>query len=310
MKKTILVTGLHGYIGSRFAQMADESVRIIDLNRRGEKFRSDNISEVVRADITDYKELFNTIKDKKVDVVLHLAAKTHIDNCEKDKKYGSKSETWEVNVVGTKNIVRISKEIGAYLIYLSTECVFDGKKGFYKEEDDPNPINWYGYTKFRGEQEVIKNTKKFCILRSVLAYGHPLKFPYDLCRIIWEKIGENKKFKAVNNQYLTLTFIDDLVRTIFTLIERNPYGIYHFAGKQVYTPYDLAQIIRDYLKLKEKKEISVDLVQYFGGRAKYRLENSSLSSDKIKRELDIFSSNLTDNLAILKSRIHASKPVK
>ena len=278
-KAKILVTGLNGFLGTRFKELYCDKFHITGFEHQGKK------------SITERKYTFDLIKSSTADIILHLAAKTHIDRCEKDRIFGKKSPSWRINVAGTKNIADACAENQKLLIYISTECVFDGKKSWYQETDEPHPINWYGETKLQGEKEINRSGAKFLILRSTLAFGHPVIHPFDLFHFFLNKIKNNDKIMAVDNQLLSLTFVDDLVNALTVLIQNKAQGIYHYAGGKRISPYKFALQIGKFLD-KPVKITPVSLKDFFGPSASLRLTNAVLSSAKIKKEFDLAPSNI------------------
>lgn len=280
MKKTkILVTGLNGFIGSRFKTLNNNKFNIIGFKHSPNK------------SIMDINYVSKFVATSDPDLILHFAAKAHIEKCENDRLLGKKSQSWQINVVGTKNIARAANRYNKYLLFLSTECVFDGKLSWYNENNQKNPINWYGNTKSHAENEVLQSGGKFCILRSTLAYGHPNFNQFDLFHIFLNKFKNNQKFYAVNNQHLSLTYIDDLIKAISILIQKKALGIYHYAGLQSITPFNFAKIIAKKFK-KSELVIPISLKKYFGVSSNLRLKNATLSSAKIKKDFRIFPSDL------------------
>ncbi|MBI2617133.1 SDR family oxidoreductase [Candidatus Gottesmanbacteria bacterium] len=302
MKKRIVVTGLHGYIGSRLAQIVGKHFELIDLNRRGFRFPALGVYKTIQADILDRELLLRSLERTDFDGIVHLAAKTHIDVCQKDSQRKERSETWQVNVEGTKNIAYISKKLGKKVIYLSTECVFDGRKGNYTEEDSPHPINFYGETKLHGEEEIQKLCSSFCIIRSVLSYGHVNYFSTDIIRKFFHSLKSGKTTKAVNDQSINPTFIDDFVNVIILSIEKNLEGIYHFAGNEIITPYQLVTTLQKKMKLPGKV-ISSTLRDFFKRSAKFRLKNATLSSQKIFKKINFQATSQAKIFSILSKRL-------
>lgn len=283
-RKTILVTGLDGFIGTRLAALAPPGLTFVG---GGRKF----------LDITNKSDVERAIGRDDIFAVLHLAAKTHIDVCEKDRKKGKKSDTWRINAEGSKNIALACKKSGKYVLMLSTECVFDGKKETYAENDTPNPINWYGATKLAAEDAVAGTLTRYCILRSVLTYGHPTPYPFDIVRTMEEKLRKNEKISAVTDQRIAITFVDDLVGVIIRLMEKEETGLYHFAGDEGYSPYDMAQMIAQTFHFPVSLIRKVTMSQYFGNRAKFRLSNSVLSSKSLTSQMRIKPSSFREFLA-------------
>jgi len=97
---------------------------------------------------------------------VHAAALTDVDLCEKDKNLA-----FNVNVLGTKNVVEACKKVNAHLVYISTDYVFSGEKGYYSEQDETNPLNYYGFTKLEGEKIVESSNLSYLIARASVIYG-------------------------------------------------------------------------------------------------------------------------------------------
>ena len=284
MKKTkILVTGLNGFIGSRFKDLYKDKFDLIGFSHQGNN------------SILDRKYTYKLISDSDTNVVLHLAAKTHIDRCEKDRPLGKTGESWLVNVKGTENIANACFKFKKRLLFLSSECVFDGKKSWYRETDKPIPINWYGITKLNAEKKVKESRSQFCILRSTLAFGHPAFYPFDLFHYFADKLSKKIIVKAVADQSLSLTFIDDIVKVIAVLIDKKAKGIFHFAGGRSLSPYQFACLVGKKLNASHLVEPQ-SLDEYFGEKAKLRLKNATLSSLKLKNKYNIKPSNITVGL--------------
>ena len=121
-----------------------------------------------RVDITDLDSLRRVFENHRPLAVIHIAAYGDVDGCERDK-----SLAWRINVVGTLNVMRLAAKYCKYALYLSTDYVFDGKKGEYVEDDPPCPINYYGLTKLVGEEIVRMSGVLYCIVRTSAIWGSP-----------------------------------------------------------------------------------------------------------------------------------------
>ena len=119
----------------------------------------------VKLDISGKEQVEEAFKTIKPDVVVHAATLTDVDKCELNKELA-----WKVNVEGTRNIVEAAKNAGSFLVYISTDYVFSGDKGNYKETDKPGPINYYGLTKLKAE-EIVQTQKEYFIGRPSVIYG-------------------------------------------------------------------------------------------------------------------------------------------
>ena len=145
----IFTIGGSGLVGSRLVEILQNKELI------GNDYTIDDLSLTNGVDITDPSSLDVIRNDTEHQVVLHIAAKADVEGCEKDKELGEEGAAFKINVGGTKNVVEACKAGNKKMLYISTDYVFDGKKEppyKYKEEDMPDPVNWYAMTKYKGEK--------------------------------------------------------------------------------------------------------------------------------------------------------------
>jgi len=188
-------------LGNKIVEFAKNDYTVTPLHKT--KPLHSNSSKL---DITDAIEVLNLFHKLKPDVVIHTASETNVDKCEKEKEHA-----WKTNVEGTRNIALASSEVGAKLVYVSTDYVFDGEKGKYEEQDKPNPINYYGVTKLEGENQVIQHCKNYAILRTSVLYGwHPWKQNFATWTI--NQLKQSKEITVVENHYNTPTLADNRAR--------------------------------------------------------------------------------------------------
>ncbi len=182
-------------------------------------------------DICDEEMTKKAISELKPDVIVHCAAYTNVDKAEDEIELAKK-----INSFGTKNVAKVSGEIGATMVYISTDYVFDGTKNTpYLPNDNPNPINVYGKTKLEGELEVQKYCKKFYIARTSWLYGHKGRNFVETMLSLKDK----DVLKVVNDQKGCPTWTMELVKGIEKILGL-PYGIYHVCGKNSATWYEFA----------------------------------------------------------------------
>jgi len=198
--------------------------------RRSQKYFS--------CDITNRKSVDVLFKKIRPDIVVHTAAWTDVDGCElnKDKAYA-------VNFYGVRNVALACKGIGAALIYISTDFVFDGKKRrSYKERDKTNPLSVYADSKLKGEAAVIKALKKYFILRSSWLYG---KHGKNFVDTIIAKAKKDGVLKVVDDQAGSPTYTKDLARAIRVLIDKRTenFSIYHISNAGSVSWYEYAKAI-------------------------------------------------------------------
>lgn len=164
----ILITGAMGLLGHRIVEHCLEDgleVQATDVSVPKYSDIDDGVT-LLKLDITDRESTISTVSSIRPDAVISTAAMTNVDQCEVEKE-----AAWKVNVEGARNVAEACKKSGAHLIHLSTSYVFDGEKGFYDEEDEPNPLGYYGLTKLKGEEAIKSITGDYCICRTDVIFG-------------------------------------------------------------------------------------------------------------------------------------------
>lgn len=266
----ILGTGLQGLVGSR----------IVELLSSFHEF--ENISRTTGVDITNKEQIRNVINKSKADIVLHLAAKTDVDSCEKEKPLGKEGEAWKINVEGTLNIAQACAENEKKIIYISTDFVFNGEKEFYGEDDIPDPINWYAQTKFEGEK-IIKNIQTPWVIARI-AYPYRANFSKkDFVRAVKNRLEANESLAMVTDHIMTPTFIDDMVFALDVLFKKEHKGIYHVVGGEAISPYDAAIDIADIFRCDKALITPTTRAEFFKERAP-RPFCLALKNDKIRSQ--------------------------
>lgn len=242
MKKRILITGSNGLVGQALINelSSNSQYEIIATSLHHNRHAGSNyFFEIL--DITNISQVNYVFDLYKPDVVIHSAAISQIDFCEKNKDIA-----WSVNVDGTKNIAVASAKISAKIIYLSSDFVFDGVEGMYAENDAPKPVSFYGNTKLEAEKIIQNYAGKWAIVRTVLVYG--MNYRINRANILtWviDSLKEEKAIQVVNDQYRTPTLDSDLADGIFKIIEKSAEGIFHISGKEYLSVYEFALTIAE-----------------------------------------------------------------
>lgn len=263
--KKYLITGYKGQLGYDIAR---------ELVERGEI----NILAIDKEemDITDREQVMNVIKGFNPDVIFHCAAWTAVDKAEEMEDLVNL-----VNVVGTKNITDASIEVGAKLVYISTDYVFDGtKEGTYNENDIPNPKSVYGKTKFLGEEEARRNPNHF-ITRISWVFG------VNGNNFIKTMLNLSEKYDSLNvvdDQIGSPTYTVDLAKVLVEMVQTDKYGTYHVNNEGYCSWAEFAKYIME-SNGKNTKINFVSTEKYYEGKdmskIAYRPRNSKLDKSKL-----------------------------
>jgi dTDP-4-dehydrorhamnose reductase len=225
----LLITGGGGLMGSKVAEVAAVQGHVVFFGYHREHQESGH-GKGIKFDLMDHASIVEAVSLSQPEVVIHTAALTDVDRCEIDKDIA-----YRVNVLGTKVLCEAAREMGAFTIYASTDYVFDGTRGMYSEEDKPNPINYYGYSKFLGES--------YCdaIARTCVIFGaRPASGKINFALWLIDRLTKGESVKVVTDQYVTPTLNTNLARMVLEMAVRRLKGIYHLSGATRISRYDFA----------------------------------------------------------------------
>lgn len=203
----------------------------------------------------DTLNLHNTdnfdVKNFKPDVIIHCGALTHVDYCEHHE-----AESYEKTVHSTKNMIALSKELSAKLVFISTDYIFDGKNGPYDEEAKPNPLSVYGKHKLEAEQLVLAANADNLVLRITNVYGDEERGKNFVSRIIDQIINHQKlTLKLPVDQFATPINAADIARCLYLLLKDKKCGIYNISSTDYMNRVELAMAI-----LKHFPDAQYDLI--------------------------------------------------
>ena len=282
----LFITGGSGLLGCKIAEIALKKYEVYT----GYCHNKPEFGEPVKFDLAKDTDVAFIYKIKP-EVIIHTAALTNVDECETNKELA-----YNINVEGTKRVAEIANELGALLVYVSTDYVFSGDKGMYKEEDEPNPMNYYGHTKLLGEKYCE------CIARPCVIYGaKPASGTVNFALWIIKTLRNGEELKIVTDQFITPTLNTNLARMLLEISERRLKGIFHTAGATRVSRYEFALRIADKLGLDKDLVISsrMEQMKWLAKRPK----DSSLDTSKVSGYLKEKTLNLDMALEIFKSEL-------
>ncbi|WP_143959612.1 SDR family oxidoreductase [Litoribacter populi] len=297
--KKVLVTGANGLLGQKLiALLLTKQYQVLATGRGESRLPQDWECSYHQMDVTDKAHVTEVFEMFQPEVVVHAAAMTQADQCEE------KQEICHLqNVIGTKNIVETCKKLGAHLIFISTDFVFDGESGPYTEEDNPNPVNYYGQTKLEGEYLVKEaGLDLWAIVRTVLVYGTMHRGSRSNI-ILWvkENLEAQKHIKVVSDQWRSPTLVEDLAQGIESIMHKKATGIFNICGPDFLTPYDMALATADYFGLDKgyMEKVSGDTFT----QAAKRPSKTGLILEKAQKVLDFRPKSFAEGIGILAKQL-------
>ncbi len=238
MAKKLLITGAQGFVGSNIIEQADPDWELHALSRQPEKVHRAGLSwhTVDPNDVNDLRKIFLRVQP---DAVIHAAAMANIDECE-----AHQALALQANVGFTQTLADLCRATGAKLVFCSTDTVFDGERAPYREEDMPQPINYYAQTKVDAEKIVAQLGTNAVIARLALVLGLPVVGQGN--SFLAAMIASFKAGRTVTsptNEIRTPVDVITLARALIELAASDHSGIFHLAGNDHLSRFDLGQVI-------------------------------------------------------------------
>ncbi|MBS1951460.1 MAG: dTDP-4-dehydrorhamnose reductase [Cytophagales bacterium] len=293
----ILVTGCNGLLGQKLVELISTTEDHYLIATAKSKLVIPFIGEFHALDITSSWQVEQVLAATKPDVVINTAAMTQVDQCETEKE-----KCWLNNVTSVEHLVKACQNVEAHLVHLSTDFVFDGTHGPLDENEKPNPLSYYGESKWASEKIVEKSNIGWTIVRTVLVYG----VTQDMSRsniVLWVKknLEEGKKINVVTDQWRTPTLAEDLATGCYLAATKKTKGIYHISGSEMMTPYDIAMATADFFKLDKSLIQQTDSTKFT--QPARRPPKTGFIIDKAKRELSYTPHSFKQGLALLKRQL-------
>lgn len=281
--KKILIIGGSGFLGLKTIRQLKRNYNLIATHNKN--LPKEKGVQWVKLDILDKEKVKDFIIKTKPSCIIFLAA---VSSTQK-----SKTETSKINVLGLKNVVDTCKDIKCKFIFLSSDYVFDGKKGEYLATDKPKPINDYGISKYKGEK-IVKSLNDFNIIRSSTMYGTNEKFQHkNFVTQAMENLEKNKKVVTFNDVYRNPVYIEDVAKVVSKLIKVKGKKIVNVGGPDYISftefAYKTAKAFSFNMALIEAKKCDIYIPKKLG-----------LNVKKTEKELNMNFLSVNDGLKKMK----------
>ena len=235
----ILVTGANGQLGNEMRIVAKNS----SYNFLFTDVSEQDGAETTYLDITNLEDIRKIVRENNINVIVNCAAWTNVDACETDSKLAELAE--KLNAKAPENLAIAMKEVGGWLIHISTDYVF-GKEPYNvpcSPDQKGTPTGVYGTTKLHGEQNIMATGCKYVIIRTAWLYS---EFGKNFCKTMLALTASKPQLKVVFDQCGTPTYALDLANAIVKILEKPVVGTYHFSNEGVCSWYDFTKMIQEY----------------------------------------------------------------
>jgi dTDP-4-dehydrorhamnose reductase len=287
----VLITGGSGLLGSNLVKLMVDKFAVHTIVWRHQvKFKN---CQVYQVDITKEDNLLKLVKNINPWCCIHTAALTDVDYCETHR-----DEAWKINVEGTRNVVNVAEKINSKIIYISTDSVFDGKKGMYTEEDPTNPQNFYALTKLEGEKVIHAAGVPYIIIRTNI-YGWNAQKKLSIAEWMLNSLLEKKKLTLFSDIFFTPILVNNFSYVMIEMLEKDISGLFHVAGSERCSKLQFG------LVLAEVFGLDADLIEPILSTDKKLVAkrpcDPSLSIEKIKKKVKTRLFNVKEGLESFKN---------
>lgn len=297
IKKRIFVTGSNGMLGQRIIHFFSKLENVELLACSVEDKQVPGIKEVdyIQCDMRQRDNIKSAVLNFYPDFIINAAAYTNVDLCESDRE-----NAWKLNVKGVEYLAEACRVLDAHIIHISSDYVFNGKRGPYLESSKPSPLGYYGRTKLASENALKISGAMNTIIRTNVLYGVANSRP-DFVRWVINSLRDGKQINIVTDQINNPTYIDDLVYAISRMIEFRRQGVFNIGGRDFLSRYDFAMKVVKYFGLDEslvKPILTEDLKQ-----PAPRPLSSGLITIKAESELGFKPHTIDETLGIMKKEL-------
>jgi dTDP-4-dehydrorhamnose reductase len=290
MGKKILITGSNGLLGSKLVRLlADQEIDYLATSRGENRFDSFEIP-YQSLDITKEPEVFSLTDSYRPDVIINCAAYTNVDGCETNRE-----NCYQLNVEAVRNLARSAEEFGSHLIHLSTDFIYNGNDGPYRESSKAEPLGYYGETKYLSEQLLTDCTCNFTILRTSIVYGYEPHIKRNNI-ILWlrQSFRDQKSVNIVDDQFRCITWAEDLAELCLAVAESGNTGVYNATGGEYFSMLELAKRMADYYGAPKELIHAIHTSEL--GQKALRPPKTEMIIDKAQKELNYTPQSLEDSL--------------
>jgi dTDP-4-dehydrorhamnose reductase len=235
----VLVTGSNGLLGTKLlaAMLREPGWQPTGASRGPCANAALGSFRFYQLDVTDAAATRDVVLRADPAVVIHTAAMTDVDGCEREP-----NAAWAINVRGTEHVARACSAVGAKLVHLSTEYVFDGRAGPYGETDPPHPLSVYGRAKLESEQIVASCCERWAVARTTVLFGYAPNVRPNFVLWLLERLARREPVRVVADQIGSPTLADNLAAMTLALAGEAARGTYHTVGASRLDRFAFAQL--------------------------------------------------------------------
>ena len=297
MGQKILITGSNGLLGQKLVLALCDNHEVLATSIGACRMNNQSGFAYQNLDVTNEQAVRKIVLDFQPDAIINTAAMTNVDACEDDQEACDK-----LNVYAIQYLADACAEVGAHLVHISSDFIFDGEDGPYREEDHANPLSYYGLSKWKSEQILQKHSCDWAVLRTIIVYGTA----DNLSRgniVLWGR-GALKKgdpLNIIDDQFRSPTLAEDLAQACILAVEKRAKGVYNTSGKDIMSILEMVERMADFYGC-DKSIINRISTATLNQKAK-RPPKTGFILDKSINELAYQPHSFEEGLAIVEQQI-------
>lgn len=295
----ILITGSNGLLGQKLLHKLrqDFSVELIATSKGENRVSIKEGYTYFDLDITNNDAVAKFISIEKPQVVINTAAMTNVDLCEDENK-----DCDALNVEAVRYLADACVKVDAHLIQISTDFIFDGENGPYKEEDKPNPLSYYGLSKLKSEQLLQEHAVKWTVLRTIIVFGVGENLSKGNI-VLWAKgaLAKGDPLNIIDDQFRAPTLAEDLADICILAAKKKAFGIFNASGKDIMSIYEIVERIAKHYgnSIENLNKISTATLKQKAGRP----PKTGFILDKSRKELGYNPHSFEECLTIIDQQL-------
>jgi len=299
--KRILICGSNGLFGQRLALMLSSQTEyeVLNTSRKRSFVFDDRLFDYTQLDITKKGDVKSLVSSFHPTTIINAAAAADVDWCELHRE-----DAWKINVVGVEHLIEAARKVGARLIHISTDYIFDGTHGPYSEDDKPNPISYYGKSKLASENAVRIAGIPYTIFRTIVLYGTGIGVRDNFPTWVVKNLRACRTIRCSEDQFSNPTHVNDLAFAAVKGFELNRDGLYHICGSERVSRFQFAVRTAEFFGLDAgliQRVKSSDLTQ-----TAPRPLVTGFVTLKAQTELGMHSMDITQGLTLLKRELQGA----
>lgn len=282
MKRKVLITGSNGMLGK---DIVDEMFNKNEFDIYGIS-RSQQINSKIKeyiCDLIDFKKVKEILDEIDPDIIIHCAANVNVDSCEKNKK-----AAYQINSEATR-VLAAYEPSKVKFIYISTDSIFNGDKGNYSENDRPDPLNYYGFTKLEGERLVLQENLNSIIIRTNIYGFHKPTLEKSLVEWALKEFEESSAISGFYDVFFNPVYTKQLAKEIYNLIHLDFRGTINIGCKERISKYEFLVKLAEVFNIEKMlvNKSSIENTSFEAKRPKNTTLNMRKLNNTINRELKI-----------------------